>query len=261
VDGKVGIVERYLVDVQPGIQVPMIVLSPTTVRQGRPPAVIAIAQSGKEGFLHHRADEIAELLAGGVAVVLPDLRGTGETRSGDDRGRQSADTSRSSTEQMLGGTMLGARLRDLRAVIACLRSDFVSLDAKRLAIWGDSFAEPNAASANFHVPHGVEGRPRNAEPLGGFLALLTALYEEDIQGVYVRGGLTSFQSTLESKFMHIPHDVIVPGMLTIGDLSTLAASLAPLPVRLEGLVDGLNRPAPSSSASRKSAASWLRALN
>ncbi len=81
------------------------------------PVCVAVVHSGKEGIWRHRPD----LLASGMAVCLPDLRGTGETRGGSDRNRTSGDTSRSSTEQMLGGTMLGARLRDLRSVLAYLR--------------------------------------------------------------------------------------------------------------------------------------------
>jgi hypothetical protein len=46
---------------------------------------------------------------------------------------------------------------------------------------------------------------------------------------------------LQSPFCYVPHDVIVPGALTAGDLCDVAAALAPRPLRLEGLVDGLNR--------------------
>jgi len=40
---------------------------------------------------------------------------------------------------------------------------------------------------------------------------------------------------------NLPHDVVIPGVLTAGDLSALAAGLAPRPLALVGLVDGLNR--------------------
>jgi hypothetical protein len=59
--------------------------------------------------------------------------------------------------------------------------------------------------------------------------------------MYARGGLVGFQSVLSSPFLYLPHDVVIPGALTAGDLSALAAGLAPRPLALVGLVDGLNR--------------------
>jgi hypothetical protein len=46
---------------------------------------------------------------------------------------------------------------------------------------------------------------------------------------------------LDSPFLYVPHDAVVPGALTIGDLCDVAAALAPRPLRLAGLVDGGNR--------------------
>ena len=72
--------------------------------------------------------------------------------------------------------------------------------------------------------------------------MLTALYEDDIKAVYVRGSLSSYQDVLTGPYVYIPHDVVVPGVLTKGDLVDLAASLAPCRLCLDRLVDGLNRP-------------------
>ena len=190
--------------------------------------------------MRERAGTIAELLKGGAAVCLPDLRGTGETQSGISRGRESADTSISSTELMLGETLVGARLRDVRSMLGFLRTRS-DLDARRIAVWGDSFAPANPPDRNLRIPLGIPEEPGLSEPLGGLLALLTALYEKDVQVVYARGGLTGFESVLQDQFCYLPHDVIIPGVLTVGDLCDVAAALAPRPVRLEGLVDGLNR--------------------
>jgi hypothetical protein len=70
---------------------------------------------------------------------------------------------------------------------------------------------------------------------------LTALFEEDVRAVHVRGGLSDYQSVLQGSFCYLPHDVVVPGALATGDLCDLAGALAPCPVRLEMMVDGLNR--------------------
>lgn len=230
--------ERIVLETEPGILVPLVVLKPD--RQAPTPIVLGLAQSGKAGFLRERSGLVRELLNGGAAVCLPDLRGTGETSPGNSRGRESADTSISSTELMLGETMVGARLRDVRGILRFLRSR-PDLDASRVAVWGDSFAPANAPERDLRIPLGVPEEPGLSEPLGGLLALLTALYEKDVRVVLARGGLTSFESVLENEFCYIPHDEVIPGVLAVGDLCDVAGALAPRPVRLEGLVDGLNR--------------------
>jgi hypothetical protein len=122
--------------------VPLLILSDRRAKKPKP-VVIGLAQEGKAGFLKHRADLIAQLLNADVAICLPDVRGTGETRLGVSRGRTSEDTSLSSSELMLGETILGGRLRDLRGVVHYLRTRR-DLDARRLAVWGDSLTLPNA---------------------------------------------------------------------------------------------------------------------
>lgn len=242
------IAERFaLVDVvdeklEPAVaepSIPVLLLLPKNAPQ-RVPVVVALAQHGKQAFLQQRAQEIAALLDKGVAVCLPDVRGTGEGRTSESRGRQTADTSYSSSALMMGDTMLGARVRDVRSVFAALRNH-PKIDAKKLAIWGDSFAKVNPPERNLTVPLDAEALPDQSEPLGGLLALFTALHEPDVQAVCVRGGLVGFDSVLESQFCWLPHDVIVPGALTAGDLCDVAAALAPRAVRIENAVNGLNR--------------------
>jgi dienelactone hydrolase len=233
-------VERIRLEVEPRIVVPMLVLLPVRERDKGLPVVVGVAQAGKKGFLTNRSASIAALLDGGTAVCLPDVRGTGETKPGDDRGRTSEATAISSTELMLGRTLLGDRLRDLRAVLAYLRSRD-DLDAGRVALWGDSFASANPNGRELQVPLDVEDQPDLAEPLGGLLPLLAALYDQDIRAVYARGGLTAYRSLLDSPLFYVPHDAMVPGALTAGDLPDVAGALAPRPLKLAGLVDGLNR--------------------
>jgi len=140
---------------------------------------------------------------------------------------------------MLGQPLVGARLRDLRAVLKYLRRR-KDIGAERIALWGDSLAPVNPAERDLKVPLDADKQPHLAEPLGGLLALFGALYEDDVKAVYVRGGLDGYRSVLSSPFVYVPHDVIVPGALTAGDLCDVAAALAPRPLRLEGLVDGLD---------------------
>ncbi len=240
------LLERLALEVEPGIVVPALLLIPAsasaTTSPTRPgaPLVVALARLGKAWFLAHRAEALAALLEAGIAVCVPDVRGAGESAEGSGLGRSSAATSRSSTEQMLGGTMAGARLRDVRALLAHLR-ERRELDASRIALWGDSPSSPLAPRTDHRVPRRIGGRPEGPDPLGGLLALLGAALERDVRCVLVHGGLVSFRSVLDSPFVFIPHDVAVPGALGAGDLAGLVSAIAPRPARLGALVDGLGR--------------------
>jgi hypothetical protein len=242
-------VERVRLEVGPRLVVPLLVLLPPRKPGRRPPVVVGVAQDGKKGFLTNRPETLAALLDGGAAVCLPDLRGTGETRPGGGRGRTSEATAISATELMLGRTLLGDRLRDLRTMLAYLRGR-TDLDAGRVALWGDSFAPVNPADRELRVPLDAEDQPDLAEPLGELLALFGALYEDDVRAVYARGGLTGYRSLLQGPFGGVPHDALVPGALTAGDLGDVAAALTPRSLRLEGLVDGLNRKASAEESSK-----------
>ncbi len=236
---KTIVVERSALQTEPGIVVPMILMYPN--REERQPSriVVAVSQSGKKKFLRERSREIAELLDGGAIVCLLDVRGAGASRGS----RGGGNSSTSYYALFFETPMLGYRLRDLRAVLKYLRTrdDF---DLREFALWGDSFTPPNARDADFQVPKRVSGRPRFSEPLGGLLAMLGALYEDDVRAVYIHGGLSGYSDVLTGPYVYIPHDVVVPGALTRGDLADLAASLAPRPLRLDGVVDGLNREVP-----------------
>ena len=233
-------VEKILLEVEPQVVVPFVLLLPPRKGEARLPVVVGVGQHGKQEFLKQRPEVIAELLQGGAAVCLPDVRGTGETRPGDGRGRTSAATAIAATELMLGQTLVGSRLRDLRAVLQYLRGR-PELNADRLVLWGDSFAPVNPEGRDLAVPLDAEKMPELAEPLGGLLALFGALFEDQVRAIYIHGGLVSYESVLKSPFIYLPHDAILPGALTAGDLTDMAAALAPRPLRLAGMVDGLNR--------------------
>lgn len=239
-------VERLALETAPGIRVALALLLPS--HGGKAPLVIGICQEGKSRFLRERAAEIAGLLERGVAVCLPDLRGTGETAPEGGRGYQSEATSVSATELMFGRTMLGLRLHDLRAVLRALRARR-DLDARRVALWGESFAPTNPAG--FADPLIGEGEPpAQSEPGAGLLALFGALYEDGVRAVLARGTLPGYAALLRDTYCYVPHDAVVPGALTAGDLGDVAAALAPRPLRFEALVDGRNVLLPASEAER-----------
>jgi dienelactone hydrolase len=239
-----GIVNVYRLDIEvhSKIKIPMLILS----RKGTEcmPWVVVFAQGGKLSILKHRSVAMATLLEKGIVVCLIEPRGSGETIAGKERGRASSATAISSTQLMLGKAQLGSQLSDLRSALSYLRNYWPErylLDYKRIALWGDSFAEPNPPSANLAVPLDAEPFPRQSEPMGGLLAILGALYEPDIRAVAAVGGLSDFRSVLQSPFCYLPHDVIVPGILTCGDIPDFAAHLAPRPLLIWKPVDGQNR--------------------
>ena len=189
------------------------------------------------------------MLRAGVAVCLPDVRGTGETFAGEPRDRRSSATATAAGELMLGRSVLGGRVRDLRSVLAYLRTR-TDVNARQVALWGESFAPVNGPDADLKIPYTAAKRPAQSEPLGGLLALLGALYEDDVRAVLARGGLSDYQSVLDTPFTYLPFDTVVPGALTVGDLPDLAAGLAPRPLRVESLVDGANRRVPADRLAR-----------
>jgi hypothetical protein len=216
------------------LSLPVLLLIPAKSK-GKTPVVIGLAQDGKAGFLKHRAETIARLLEGGIAVCLPDLRGTGETAD-DGRGRGSGGTSYSASLLMHGRTVQGVQLQELAMLTQVLSRQFGSI-----AYWGDSFVEPNDPKTNFAIP--LDGKlPRQSEPMGGTMALLGAQAAGDsVKAIYVRGGLISFRSMLDSPFCYFPHDAVIPGILRTGDVATLVEANGKRAMRMESLVDGLNR--------------------
>jgi dienelactone hydrolase len=223
---------------EPYLAVPVLWLLPAGNKKDAP-AVIAVAQGGKAGFLRNRSEAIARLLQSGVAVCLPDLRGCGEMRTtGAARGRTSSDTAISATEWMHGRTVLGTQVQELLLVLDAARQQGFAAPA----LWGDSFAPANAADAKLIVPYEIDYQPNIGEPMGGLAALLAALLapEDAVRAIHVHGGLVSYYSVLTSQFIYVPHDAMVPGVLGVSDLNDVVAVLLPQPVSIEAAIDGRN---------------------
>jgi cephalosporin-C deacetylase-like acetyl esterase len=233
-------VKRMVLNTERAIQVPLMLLKPAVRPGKRMPVVVAFAQAGHAGFLKNRSADLAKLLSRGVAVCLPDLRGTGETQPGEGRRPSSAASSVSATELMLGGTIRGGQCRDLVAVLDFLRRQ-ADLDGDRIALWGDSFVPVNAPERDLVVPYLANDLPDMAEPMGSQVALLGALLDERIVAVRAEGGLAGNLSVLESPFCYVPHDAAIPGALAAGDVCDLVGALAPRPVYLGRLVNGRNQ--------------------
>jgi cephalosporin-C deacetylase-like acetyl esterase len=236
-------VEGITLEVESGITVPLLLLRPAAGSSTPLPIVVAVSQHGKDRFLSDRSAELEALLKAGNAVCLPDVRGTGETAMDTRRGRSSQEQTLASVEFMLGSTLLAGRLKDLRTVIAYVATR-PDLDARRIAVWGDSFVPANPQRITLDELPGWQIGPDikyQAEPLGALLALLSALYEDRLRAIAARNGLAGYSAILEDTFAYVPNDIIVPGILEVADLADIAAALAPRSLLLDGTVDGRNR--------------------
>ncbi len=254
------VVEAMAIETEPGITLPFYILKPEHPSSNRIPAVLAVAQGGKAQFLVQREHEILNLVRSGIAVCLPDVRGTGEVAATSSRLPGAMEFA--VTELMLGWTLPGAQLRDLRTVFHYLKSR-PDIDPGHIALWGDSFASTNPDDFAFDQSEMQEAGPfpqHQAEPLGSLLVLLAGLYEDSVTAIAARGGLISFVSVLEDRFSHIPEDVVIPGILEVADVSDIIDAQAQRPVLLERSVDGrnrLDRHSDSHPPTKADLATWL----
>jgi dienelactone hydrolase len=239
-------VERLVVETEPGISVPTLLLVPAPAARQRVPLVLAVAQHGKAAFLRDRSEAVARLLEAGLAVCLPDVRGTGETRPvHDERGPpvgfyndvsgHGAGTFLWTQELTLGRTPLGDRLLDVQGVVRYLRGR-PDVQPERILLWGDSFVPPGQLDLTQVKSFEALNPHELAEPLGGLLVVLAALFDERIAAVYARGGLVSFRPQLEKPLLFVPPDAVVPGAVAAGDLGLVLRALAPRPLCLQEVV-------------------------
>jgi dienelactone hydrolase len=235
-------IRREILNIEPGIQVPLMVISENGAVNEARPLVVRVAADGIAGMLKRCGAEIAASVGNGNVVALVEVRGTGESCPGAEHGQQAAITANSATALMLGQPLLAGQLRDLRAAWRHLVAD-KRVDRTKMTVIGESPAPPLPQSAAFSYPRRIDRRPAECLPQGALLALLLALFEDDIASVETSGCLVSFRSVLDSSFVQVPHESIVPGILLITDLSDLAAVLAPRSVVFRDRVDGQGRAA------------------
>ena len=245
-----GTLVRFAIEIESGIVVPGLLLFPKNAK-GKLSVVVMVAQGGKAGFLNQRGESITAFLDAGLAVCLPDVRGTGETQPGTSASRGSSRTTISQTNLMLGQPVIGAQLRDVRAVIRWLQNH-VRIDGQRMGVWGDSFAQVNAKDALLAVPLDAGDFPHIAEPNGDLLALLAALIEDKVKAVYTRGGLRGGLG----NYIYVPHEAVVPGATQSGIGGDALAALASNSKR-DALVNSLNQSVTLEPMPLADAAKWV----
>lgn len=198
----------------PGVWVPAWLFLP---RQPDAIKLIAVVLEPSGRTSWHEDELYDRLAASGAAVCAPDLRGIGDLTP--EFGRHAARNARehandemwSWSSLVFGKPLAGQRVADLLAVVQALRAR-PDLHGKRLFIAARGFPS---------VP-----------------ALFAAALEPQIDGLYLAGGLVSFQSIVDTEDYNHPFSNFVPNLLLHTDLPELAASMAPRRVVLAGAVDG-----------------------
>ena len=221
--------------------VPLILLKRANIKAPSNKIAIMISQGGKKSLLENRSSQIAALLQEGVTVCLPDIRGTGELKTGTSRGRSSGATSLSSSLMMTGDLRITGQLRDLQSVFEWLKKES-SHPSPQFLVWGDSPCKTIPHNTNFNLPRDDDSiLPMQPEPLGGMLTLLFALFNDEVKAINIQGGLTSYASTLNHHLVQLPHETVIPGIFNMGDISLLIHALGSRTIFLNQMVDGLNR--------------------
>jgi dienelactone hydrolase len=231
--------------------IPVLLFEPKIDSKQPPPSVLVITRRGKEQFVKQRASMIAELLAAGVRVVLPDLYSSGLTGNGSDLGRRSGNTGRSSTLAMHGRELATEQAIDAQATYNWMIDG--AEGTGRVAFWSDSLVPLNAAGANYHVPRDDDGQlPAGPDPLPQRVTWLVAGRTRSIP-IYMRGGMESLSSALDHSLILLPHDAAPLPRLFQGDL---VAPPTKGEVRQDETVDAWNR-AVGKAEDSQTAAAWI----
>ena len=220
---------------------PLLILKPADIKTPSNKIAIMISQGGKKSLLENRSVEIASLLQEGFTVCLPDVRGTGELKTGNSRGRNSGSTSLSSSLMMTGDLRITGQVRDLQSVLEWLKKESAH-PSPQFLLWGDSPSNTIPHNTNFNLPRDDDSIfPLQPEPLGGMLSLFSALFNDGVKAIIIKGGLASFASALNHHLVQIPHETVIPGIFSMGDIPLLINALGTRTIFLDQMVDGLNR--------------------
>ncbi len=199
-------IEAVEVRPEPEVGVPAWLFLPS--RHGGP-VYLALEQGGRNARWRE-GDLYPEMAKAGSAVCAPDLRANGDLSPEYGRGAARYAYSHHSEENyawaslMLGRPMLGQWVTDILALVSALKM-YPATRARKLIV----------AAAGKYTP----------------AALIAASMDPRIEGLYLAGGLPSFQSLVDTEEYTETFANFVPRILLHTDLPEIAASLKAKVVR------------------------------
>ncbi len=181
--------EKILYRSEHDIYIPSLLLLPKS-NHSKKPVVIYLHNLGKEEALQEKM--IMQFIGDGWAVLLPDLRGTGET-SPDPENHQRGESITVRNSIITGRHILGERVYDI-----IMAADFMKvhpeIDKNKVYVYG-----------------------RGAE---GLMALTAGALSDKINGVVAENILNSYISKNEFKQ---PYIIFVPNILKLADIQDIAS--------------------------------------
>jgi len=202
-------VEKLVYESEAGVPVPALLFIPKG-GAARKPAVVFADGRGKGTA----AADAEELAAKGYIVLVPDLRGVGETQPQLDRRdyfvRNFGDYENTLTALVIGKTMVGMRARDVVRGIDVLtaRND---VDASRISAVGRGAA--------------------------AIVALFATLFDNRVRSLALDGMLLSYDAVVKERIHQGIVDQIVPSALKYFDLPDVITAIAP---RKVAVFNGVN---------------------
>lgn len=233
--------EKLVLETEPGVLVPALLLA----NQGAPrtgAAVVWVSSRGKGAVLSARGDALRAVLATGARILVPDLRGLGETAGDADATFEGDDTSFNGMGIELGRPLIGMRVRDVLSCVAYLRMR-ADVDAGRISLLGDSPSHPNPPhirQALLITDPGLETLTQ-AESLGPVVVLLAFALDAGVARCATCGLPDSYAGMCRTPYVYHPFGVFVPGILQTCDIADLCAVAAPRPLLLAGCVNAANQ--------------------
>jgi cephalosporin-C deacetylase-like acetyl esterase len=205
-------IERFTYESEPGISVPAL-LFVSSKGAGKSPAILIADSRGKASS----AADAQALAEQGNIVLVPDLRGFGETRPAihnSTYSRYFGDYRNAMTALLVGDTLPGMRALDVIRGFRVL-ADRPDVDASRMTLIGRGGAA---------VP-----------------ALYAALLDPRISAVVLEGMLNSYESVLNERLGLGVVEQVVPSALNYFDFPDIVAALAPRRVILDGNVNPVGK--------------------
>jgi cephalosporin-C deacetylase-like acetyl esterase len=214
-------VEQLTYRSEPGIEIPALLCRPDNPA-GELPAVLYAPAEGKADEI---GDDISALTAAGHIVLVPDVRGKGETSRPSKRDNLfqkwfSADWDMAMMAFQVRKSLVGMRAQDLIRAVDVLKK-IAGEDKKVVAV----------------------GKGAGVVPL-----LHAAAFDTRIAGVAAQSGLVSWKAVVEAKYHLRQLDNVVLGALACYDLPSLAVVIAPRPLVFGNTADPMGNFIPADKA-------------